>query len=145
MLNKQSAYVQKILNKVSHLQALKHFYIHVSELNRHDVFNIEIWKNKKDFSEDNISNLIAHCSYKIEDDYVRAIEGQDFELKVATVMFHKGLFVAHDYRRKGIATALYVLVEKITGLTVIRSNDMTSDAIKLWNQPNRPFGSDDIL
>lgn len=49
--------------------------------------------------------------------------------------------VHKDHRRKGIASAMYQLAEKKSGLKVKPAgNSQTPDAKKLWSQPNRPFG-----
>jgi GNAT superfamily N-acetyltransferase len=45
-----------------------------------------------------------------------------------------------EYRRQGIATALYNLAEKITGRKIIRTPAKTPESDALWQQKERPFG-----
>jgi len=53
----------------------------------------------------------------------------------------KGAVEVHpDYRRKGIATAMYSWGEDLTGKEFSPENNHTDAAESLWNQPNRPFG-----
>ena len=51
--------------------------------------------------------------------------------------------VDEKYRRRGIANAMYVFVEKLTGKIFQDQGDenRTEAAIKFWNQPKRPFGN----
>ena len=49
-----------------------------------------------------------------------------------------------EFRRRGIATAMYVLAEKVFGkpLTPLwDGNENSVDAKALWKQPKRPFGN----
>jgi hypothetical protein len=60
--------------------------------------------------------------------------------------------VDEKFRRMGIATAMYVYAEKLTGKKMSPASDqaydfgadeddiMTPEARKFWDQPNRPFG-----
>lgn len=49
------------------------------------------------------------------------------------------VYTAH--RRKGIATAVYSLMEEHTGVFVHQESDQQSDEAKaLWTQPGRAFG-----
>lgn len=55
----------------------------------------------------------------------------------------KNVEVDEGHRRKGIATALYVFAEALTGLPLRPSRDysaMSFDAKAFWDQPDRPFG-----
>jgi GNAT superfamily N-acetyltransferase len=47
------------------------------------------------------------------------------------------------WRRKGIATAMYIYAEEITTTTLApaEGEDLSDDAAGLWDQPERPFGS----
>jgi GNAT superfamily N-acetyltransferase len=53
--------------------------------------------------------------------------------------------VDEAYRRRGIANALYVFAEKVTGRILFNwwkgKGDQTELAKALWAQPNRPFGN----
>jgi GNAT superfamily N-acetyltransferase len=44
------------------------------------------------------------------------------------------------HHRKGLGTAMYQHVEKVTGKRLILGDDQSDEAIHFWNQPNRPFG-----
>lgn len=48
--------------------------------------------------------------------------------------------VNQNYRRCGIATALYVYAEKETGLKAVPHSVQTPEGRSFWNQPDRPFG-----
>lgn len=48
--------------------------------------------------------------------------------------------VEEQYRRKGLATAMYSLAEKLSGYRIIPNQNNSIDAKAVWNQPNRPFG-----
>lgn len=48
--------------------------------------------------------------------------------------------VVSHHRRKGIATAMYVVAEKYTGRKILKSPVQSDDAKALWGRPNRPFG-----
>jgi GNAT superfamily N-acetyltransferase len=52
----------------------------------------------------------------------------------------QGAFVHLNYRRQGVATAMYLHAEKVTGLNLIPAQDQTFDAKELWAQNQRPFG-----
>lgn len=45
-----------------------------------------------------------------------------------------------QHRRKGIATAMYVLAEKVSGKRFVPDTYQTPSGRALWDQPNRPFG-----
>lgn len=45
-----------------------------------------------------------------------------------------------QWRRKGIATALYKLAERVKGKSLTPSLPHSPDAEAFWKQPNRPFG-----
>ena len=52
-----------------------------------------------------------------------------------------------EHQRKGLANSAYRLAEKISGKKLIPQDDFgaqTSDAEKLWSQPNRPFGKSEF-
>jgi hypothetical protein len=57
----------------------------------------------------------------------------------------EGVNVNKDFRRQGIATAMYTHAEKASGKKLKPSHDQTSDAKALWNQPNRPFGKSESV
>ncbi len=44
------------------------------------------------------------------------------------------------YRRQGLATAMYVWAEKLTGRKFAPSQKQSHYAVALWSQPSRPFG-----
>lgn len=48
------------------------------------------------------------------------------------------------HRRKGLASAMYAMAEKIHGLPIEPEQEHTSYAEALWNQPNRQFGPAEI-
>lgn len=48
--------------------------------------------------------------------------------------------VDEDHRRKGLASGMYAHAEKHFSAPVVPSKNQTSDASKLWQQKNRPFG-----
>jgi len=51
------------------------------------------------------------------------------------------VWVEPAYRQRGIATALYVEAESLTGKKIRRVKELESPlAKKLWGQKNRPFG-----
>lgn len=124
------------------IRVLKNFYVDISEINSYGFFNIIVYKNKKHFENRSSASPIAYCSFKIEEDYIRAVEETDFEKEEAILSYHQGLFVDPKYRRQKIATSIYILAEKITDLPIEQSTDVTNDAVDFWNQPDRPFGRD---
>ena len=63
-----------------------------------------------------------------------------FEVRVKQILAER-VTVLEVHRRKGIATAMYVSAEHITGLVAVRAADPTEFGFKLWEQPNRPFGN----
>ena len=50
-----------------------------------------------------------------------------------------------EHQRKGLATAAYQLVENNTGRKIAPQGMQTASAVKLWAQPNRPFGKTEPL
>jgi GNAT superfamily N-acetyltransferase len=50
------------------------------------------------------------------------------------------VYVKPKHRRKGVATSMYKLLEEHSGKKIIPSENQSPLAIKLWNNPNRPFG-----
>jgi hypothetical protein len=48
--------------------------------------------------------------------------------------------VATKYQRKGVASAMYALVEQETGMKVIPSESQTKEGRSLWAQRDRNFG-----
>ncbi len=51
--------------------------------------------------------------------------------------------VEWGHRRRGLATTIYVLAERVTGRTMenaLDGIDQTEDGRALWHQPERPFG-----
>lgn len=55
-------------------------------------------------------------------------------------LYPSSVNVVEQYQRKGIASAMYSKVEKVTGMKVIPSDQQTKDAREFWDQDNRPFG-----
>ena len=53
--------------------------------------------------------------------------------------------VDENHRRKGIASEMYKLFEKSTGMKAKPSTAQYENAKKLWAQPNRPFGKSEEL
>ena len=56
----------------------------------------------------------------------------------------QNISVESEFRRKGIATAIYVLAEKIIGKTLTAfwdETEQTPDSRGFWAQPRRPFGN----
>jgi hypothetical protein len=49
--------------------------------------------------------------------------------------------VRPDFRRKKVATQMYVFIEELTGLKIQPEAKHSDSAEKFWNQPNRPFGN----
>jgi hypothetical protein len=49
--------------------------------------------------------------------------------------------VSSGYRRRKIATRMYVEAERVTGATAVRDPNQTENSKALWAQPNRPFGN----
>jgi ribosomal protein S18 acetylase RimI-like enzyme len=61
-----------------------------------------------------------------------------------TYAHSQNVAVDAEFRRRGIATSMYVLAEKIFGkaLTPLwNGNENSEDAKALWKQPKRPFGN----
>lgn len=52
--------------------------------------------------------------------------------------------IHEPHRRKGLATAMYAMAEKIHGRKIQPADAHTSYAEGLWNQPNRSFGPKEI-
>lgn len=50
------------------------------------------------------------------------------------------LYINPSHRRKGLATAMYNLIENKTGKKIKPSEQQSLSAKALWNQPNKPFG-----
>lgn len=139
---RNSEVIKTIINSQKPVGSLASLYVDVSDTNRHGFFNIEVYRNKKEFLNKQIP--IAHSSFKINFDHIRAVEDQDFTDNLAIPGYHQGLFVEPEYRRQKIATMIYLIAEKITELPLQRSNDITQDSLNFWNQPNRPFGIEDL-
>lgn len=58
-------------------------------------------------------------------------------------LYSQNIAVEPAFQRQGIATALYVFVERFFGLTLSpfwEPHEQTEAARKLWALPNRPFG-----
>lgn len=51
-----------------------------------------------------------------------------------------GVVVEDEYRRQGIATAIYCYSESITGKLLKQSKECTPSSRALWAQPGRSFG-----
>jgi ribosomal protein S18 acetylase RimI-like enzyme len=51
------------------------------------------------------------------------------------------LEVSYNYRRQGLATAMYMFAEQKTGCKIAPAVEQTSNGRRLWNQLNRPFGN----
>jgi 8-oxo-dGTP pyrophosphatase MutT (NUDIX family)/GNAT superfamily N-acetyltransferase len=51
-------------------------------------------------------------------------------------------YIKEEHRRKGLASAMYALVEKETGKKFLSNMRRSASGISLWSQPNRPFGLD---
>jgi GNAT superfamily N-acetyltransferase len=49
--------------------------------------------------------------------------------------------VEPDHRRKGIATAIYLEAEQITGLKIIKPDNHSEEAEAFWKQKNKKFGT----
>jgi hypothetical protein len=58
----------------------------------------------------------------------------------ARTMQADNLHVFPPHRHKGIATAMYVCAEAITGMRAVKHPVATPDGNAFWNQPSRPFG-----
>jgi len=56
-------------------------------------------------------------------------------------LFPRDVNVDENHRRQGLASAMYEYAEKIKKRKLRPSGDQTSEAQKLWSQPNRPFGN----
>lgn len=56
-----------------------------------------------------------------------------------------GTTVHPDYRRKGLATAMYQHAEKITGKKMVPSDAQSDEARALWRQKKRPFGKSEYF
>lgn len=53
----------------------------------------------------------------------------------------RGAFVEDEHQRKGIATAMYELAERISGKTLIpQEGHQSKEAKAFWSQPKRTFG-----
>lgn len=116
------------------------FNIKFSEVSRHGFVSVQIWE--KNIKVTNQLNPVCECAFKIKDNYIRAVETCDFDSGEAITTYHNGLHTRPEYRRQGLATTLYLLVEKYFDLPIRPSNDRTEEAISFWSQPNRPFGED---
>jgi ribosomal protein S18 acetylase RimI-like enzyme len=55
-------------------------------------------------------------------------------------MMVSNVLVDSNYQRQGIATALYVLAEKISKKKLSPYPQQYDEGKHLWAQPNRPFG-----
>jgi len=51
-----------------------------------------------------------------------------------------GIMVDEEFRRRGIASAIYTHMEKLTGRTFVKGLKPTADGSALWNSPKRQFG-----
>ena len=93
-------------------------------------------------------------SYTNADEHISrevVIEVRDRELLLARANFSgqeelawcQNVTVNSSYRRRGIATALYVLAEVIYGQPLYNfwPDEQTEAARGLWSQADRPFGS----
>ena len=58
--------------------------------------------------------------------------GEFGQSKQNNILFVRGLEVKTEYRRKGIATALYDYVEKTTGKIIEPGDDQTKEAKIFW-------------
>ena len=130
----------KDMAKFKNIDPLNKFVIHISSPSRHNIIHVTVWENEEKYKRNRLFDEIAKCSFKIESNHIRAVTEDDFNNFEAIVGFHEGLFVKPEYRRKGIASSLYCLMEQVTDLKIIPSKDRTKDAVKLWNNPQRIFG-----
>ncbi len=55
-------------------------------------------------------------------------------------MMVSDVMVVPSWRRQGIATKMYLLIEKITGKKLAPYGHQYDDGKAFWGQPNRPFG-----
>jgi len=56
----------------------------------------------------------------------------------------RSVIVDDPHRRKGLASAMYSLIEKKTGMKIVPSSVQDSGGQALWSQPNRPFGKSEL-
>lgn len=52
--------------------------------------------------------------------------------------------VEREARRKGLASGLYALFERETGMTLKPASSQTTMGKSIWDNPNRPFGGKDV-
>jgi GNAT superfamily N-acetyltransferase len=53
----------------------------------------------------------------------------------------ENILVMPEHRRKGLADAMMVCAEQLTGLVIVRAANQTDEGRALWNRPNRPWGN----
>src|SRR5262249_31788456 len=51
------------------------------------------------------------------------------------------IVVTPQHQRLGVASAMMVCTEAMTGLTMVPARNQTEEGRALWGQPNRPFGN----
>jgi oligoribonuclease (3'-5' exoribonuclease)/8-oxo-dGTP pyrophosphatase MutT (NUDIX family) len=103
----------------------------------------EAWKKEgytiKGIFQDNSdpTSLISVYAYSPSGEVIGSVrfDNSGVELHPSELEINK------EHRRKGLASAMYAYAEKVTGAKVVPGEDQSSDAKKLWNQPNRSFGS----
>jgi GNAT superfamily N-acetyltransferase len=78
--------------------------------------------------------------YQIEAMLGSKVVGTAIFLESKDLVWPDLVVVDPDYRRQGIATSLYVYAERQSGKKILRPDEHSEDASKLWNQPDRPFG-----
>lgn len=131
---------------------------------------LKLYEGYRDVSTDFINSLPKYWEYKNEDDTmikdgivylyfndndpdiggtIKAFDQYD-GTEVANSMFSSHqlpddkimatIDVRPDKTRRGIATNIYMWIEKLTGKTLIPDVPHSPSAAKFWGQPNRPFG-----
>jgi hypothetical protein len=85
------------------------------------------------------SDFIAR--YNVSAIHNGLIIGAFIVLESNSFLFPDLIEVEKKYRRLGVASRLYVYTEKQLGKILTKPEEHSTDAERLWTQPNRPFGN----
>lgn len=73
----------------------------------------------------------------------RCVGNLSVEINKASGQIHADniLVMQPEHRRKGLASAMMVCAEKLTGLVMVPATNQIADGRALWDRPNRPWGN----